>query len=63
MGIAAFSRALAGSGTIAVGGSAATVVEICCPRCLGWRKPRRFDTHANACTQCKATLAREVWRP
>ncbi|GIF68763.1 hypothetical protein Ais01nite_67980 [Asanoa ishikariensis] len=55
MRVVAFCRALAGSTT--------TVVEICCPRCFQWRKPRRFDTLANACTRCKATLAREVWRP
>ena len=41
----------------------ATVVEICCPRCRRWRSPRRFDTHANACARCKATLCREAGRP
>ena len=63
MRVVAFCRALADSTATVVGAPAATVVEIRCPRCHRWRKPRRFDTHANACTRCKATLGREVWRP
>ncbi|MEV4538246.1 hypothetical protein AB0J82_31140 [Asanoa sp. NPDC049518] len=63
MRVVAFCRAVADSTVIVVGAASATVVEIRCPRCRRWHKPRRFDIHTNACTRCKATLAREVWRP
>jgi len=62
LSVATFCRAVADS-TGMLRGSSATVVEIRCPRCHRWAKPRRFDPLANACTHCKNTLGREVWRP
>ncbi|GIF75305.1 hypothetical protein [Asanoa siamensis] len=60
MRVVTLCRAVAASTGLVLGPPSATVVEIRCPRCHHWRKPRRFDTHANACAHCKATLGREA---